>query len=56
MMQTKCFKDAIRSQFHELSEHRDNKQQIRYRLDQLTVLHQQFGIETKIDVDYRAFL
>ncbi|CAF0895116.1 unnamed protein product [Rotaria sordida] len=33
-----------------------NHQQIRYRLNHLTVLYQQFEIETKIDVDYHTFL
>lgn len=31
-------------------------QQIRYRLNHLTVLHQQFETETKIDIDYHTFL
>ncbi len=33
-----------------------NHQQIRYRLNHLTVLHQQFEIETNIDIDYYTFL
>ncbi|CAF1441672.1 unnamed protein product [Adineta steineri] len=32
-----------------------NHQQIRYRLNHLTVLHQQFELETNIDVDYNTF-
>ncbi|CAF5010042.1 unnamed protein product, partial [Rotaria sp. Silwood1] len=32
-----------------------NHHQIRYRLNHLTVLHQQFETETKIDVDYHTF-
>ena len=32
-----------------------NNQQIRYRLNHLTVLHQQFEIETGIDIDYDTF-
>jgi hypothetical protein len=33
-----------------------NNQQIRYRLNHLTVLHQRFEIETKIDIDYHTFV
>ncbi|CAF2777232.1 unnamed protein product [Rotaria sp. Silwood2] len=33
-----------------------NHQQIRYRLNHLTVLHQQFKVETKTNVDYHTFL
>jgi hypothetical protein len=32
-----------------------NNQQIRFRLNHLTVLHQQFELETKIDIDYQTF-
>lgn len=33
-----------------------DNQQIRYRLNHLTVLHQIFELETKIDIDYHTFL
>ncbi|CAF2102076.1 unnamed protein product [Rotaria magnacalcarata] len=32
-----------------------NHHHIRYRLNHLTVLHQQFELETKIDIDYHTF-
>ncbi|CAF3018755.1 unnamed protein product [Rotaria sp. Silwood2] len=32
-----------------------NHHQIRYRLNHLTVLHQQFELETKMDIDYHTF-